>query len=179
MDALKGLAQLDDDSVDCLITSPPFYGLQDYGLESLIWDGINNNSNGNEQCEHEWGDLKSCSQLLSVETERISLIEHTCENSAVPGIKVNDPTSCGFIEIRRESQSEENIPQSNGKNFTTSRKSNPSNFATFPEELVETPILAGCPEKICEKCGIPKRQVKKVRNSNDAFNIRVRDVKED
>jgi len=27
------------------------------------------------------------------------------------------------------------------------------NFATFPEKLCETPILAGCPAQICTKCG--------------------------
>lgn len=29
-------------------------------------------------------------------------------------------------------------------------------FAVFPEELVETPIKAGCPEYTCSKCGIPQ-----------------------
>lgn len=28
-----------------------------------------------------------------------------------------------------------------------------AHFAVFPPALVETPILAGCPEKICQKCG--------------------------
>jgi DNA modification methylase len=31
-------------------------------------------------------------------------------------------------------------------------------FATFPEKLVETPILAGCPLKICKKCGKPRQK---------------------
>lgn len=31
-----------------------------------------------------------------------------------------------------------------------------AHFATFPEELVETPIKAGCPEAICKKCGKPR-----------------------
>lgn len=31
-----------------------------------------------------------------------------------------------------------------------------SHFAVFPEELVETPLKAGCPEYICKKCGKPR-----------------------
>ncbi|MFV0318359.1 MAG: DNA-methyltransferase [Microthrixaceae bacterium] len=33
-----------------------------------------------------------------------------------------------------------------------------AHFATFPEQLVERPILAGCPPKICTNCGAPWRQ---------------------
>jgi len=32
-----------------------------------------------------------------------------------------------------------------------------AHFATFPEKLVELPLLAGCPERICLVCGIPWR----------------------
>jgi DNA modification methylase len=31
-----------------------------------------------------------------------------------------------------------------------------AHFATYPEELCETPIKAGCPEAICQKCGKPR-----------------------
>tara|TARA_Y100000296_G_C5179814_1_gene263000 strand:- start:15038 stop:16495 length:1458 start_codon:yes stop_codon:yes gene_type:complete len=31
-----------------------------------------------------------------------------------------------------------------------------AHFAVFPEELVEIPILAGCPEYVCKECGKPK-----------------------
>ncbi len=48
-DSRELLAQLDDESVDCMITSPPYWGLRDYGLEPLIWDAV-------DGCEHEWGD---------------------------------------------------------------------------------------------------------------------------
>ncbi len=49
MEVRQGTRQLDDESIDCLITSPPYWGLRDYGLEPQIWDGDDN-------CEHEWGD---------------------------------------------------------------------------------------------------------------------------
>ena len=38
-----------DELVDCVVTSPPYWGLRDYGTEPKIWDG-------KEGCEHEWGD---------------------------------------------------------------------------------------------------------------------------
>jgi len=36
-----------------------------------------------------------------------------------------------------------------------------SHFAVFPEELCETPIKAGCPEFVCNKCGKPREKILK------------------
>jgi DNA modification methylase len=36
MDCLKGLKTLPDNSVDCCVTSPPYYGLRDYGIDGQI-----------------------------------------------------------------------------------------------------------------------------------------------
>ncbi|RLJ08584.1 MAG: hypothetical protein DRP12_00015 [Candidatus Aenigmatarchaeota archaeon] len=47
-DALEVLKKLPDESVDCIITSPPYWGLRNYGQETWrVWDGDPN-------CEHEW-----------------------------------------------------------------------------------------------------------------------------
>ncbi len=50
MDVLCALKQIPDESVDMQITSPPYWGLRDYGegTES-IWDG-------EKDCGHEWGE---------------------------------------------------------------------------------------------------------------------------
>lgn len=32
-DAIIGLRELGDETVDCCITSPPYYGLRDYGVD--------------------------------------------------------------------------------------------------------------------------------------------------
>ena len=45
---LDGLAQLEDESVNCIVTSPPYYGLRSYKTEPQIWDAA--------PCEHEWGE---------------------------------------------------------------------------------------------------------------------------
>lgn len=36
MDCLEGLKLLDDNSIDCCVTSPPYYGLRDYGVDGQI-----------------------------------------------------------------------------------------------------------------------------------------------
>ena len=45
------LQTLPSDSVDCMITSPPYFGLRAYGTSPVIWDD-------NGKCEHEWGKEK-------------------------------------------------------------------------------------------------------------------------
>ncbi len=45
-DVMEGLRQLPDESVHCVVTSPPYWGLRDYGVpgqigsESTIWEHI-------------------------------------------------------------------------------------------------------------------------------------------
>ena len=43
-DVLKGLAEMPDCSVQCCVTSPPYWGLRDYGTGE--WDG------GDPSCDH-------------------------------------------------------------------------------------------------------------------------------
>jgi site-specific DNA-methyltransferase (cytosine-N4-specific) len=45
---LETLRRMPDEFIDCVITSPPYYGLRSYGTEPQIWG----NHNG---CAHEWG----------------------------------------------------------------------------------------------------------------------------
>lgn len=35
-DAVCGLKELADESIDCCVTSPPYYGLRDYGHDGQI-----------------------------------------------------------------------------------------------------------------------------------------------
>lgn len=44
LEVLKGM---DAESVDCVITSPPYWGLRSYKTEPIVWDNHND-------CEHEW-----------------------------------------------------------------------------------------------------------------------------
>lgn len=38
-DCRELLRQLPDESVNCVVTSPPYWGLRDYGLPPLVWGG--------------------------------------------------------------------------------------------------------------------------------------------
>jgi len=44
---LQALKQLPDNSIDCIVTSPPYYGLRSYKDADTIWSE-------NPECEHEW-----------------------------------------------------------------------------------------------------------------------------
>jgi DNA modification methylase len=46
-DVREGLARLPDESVHCVVTSPPYWGLRNYNLPPQVWDG-------RPGCEHEW-----------------------------------------------------------------------------------------------------------------------------
>lgn len=46
IDVLRGM---EAESAQCVVTSPPYWGLRDYGLEGQVWDG-------DAECEHVWGD---------------------------------------------------------------------------------------------------------------------------
>jgi site-specific DNA-methyltransferase (adenine-specific) len=45
--SLEVLKKLPDESVNCVMTSPPYWALRDYGTEGMIWDGDKN-------CEHDF-----------------------------------------------------------------------------------------------------------------------------
>ena len=49
-DVLLRLKDLASESVDVCITSPPYWGLRDYGIAPVIWGSVNG-------CGHEWGDI--------------------------------------------------------------------------------------------------------------------------
>lgn len=46
---LNVLKKTESESVQMIVTSPPYWGLRDYGLEPVVWDDPGN-------CVHEWGD---------------------------------------------------------------------------------------------------------------------------
>ncbi len=46
-DVLYRLRHIPDDSVQCVVTSPPYWGLRDYGIPPGVWDA-------EPGCEHEW-----------------------------------------------------------------------------------------------------------------------------
>jgi len=47
-DCREMLRTLPDESVHCVVTSPPYWGLRDYGVPPTVWGG-------DPDCDHEWG----------------------------------------------------------------------------------------------------------------------------
>jgi len=77
-DALSILKQLPDESVSCVVTSPPYWALRDYGSETeVIWDG-------KEDCEHKF-EQDFCSKCgawkgqLGLEPDFNLYIKHLCD----------------------------------------------------------------------------------------------------
>jgi site-specific DNA-methyltransferase (cytosine-N4-specific) len=56
MDVLQGLAKLPSESVDCIITSPPYYGLRAYPNSETIWDEPWLDEKTLACFGHEWGE---------------------------------------------------------------------------------------------------------------------------
>ncbi len=47
-DVIEQLRLMEPESVHCVVTSPPYWGLRDYGLPGHVWGG-------EPDCDHEWG----------------------------------------------------------------------------------------------------------------------------
>lgn len=56
IDVLAGLRALPDDSIQTVVTSPPYWGLRDYKIASSIWGG-------NSSCEHQFEDETVSAEL--------------------------------------------------------------------------------------------------------------------
>lgn len=48
-DCLESLRDMPSESVQMVVTSPPYWSLRDYGIEPSVWGGDNS-------CSHDWGD---------------------------------------------------------------------------------------------------------------------------
>ena len=47
MGVREGLTKLEPESIDCVITSPPYWSLRDYGIPASVWGG-------DPECQHEF-----------------------------------------------------------------------------------------------------------------------------
>jgi DNA modification methylase len=51
---LSVLKQLESESIHCVVTSPPYWGLRDYGIEGQVWDSNLTNRQLIGKCKHGW-----------------------------------------------------------------------------------------------------------------------------
>lgn len=76
----------------------------------------------------------------------------------------SDKTKINYINPKTQEETRKKILSGVGRNKRTvwriSTQPFPeAHFAVFPEALVITPIKAGCPEFICEKCGVAREKI--------------------
>jgi DNA modification methylase len=86
-DVLDGLQSLPDESVHCVVCSPPYWGLRDYGTG--LWDG------GDPDCDHKGAPLIS---------DKSGLAGYTSENIKLRTFSVPQGDVCGKCGARRQDQ---------------------------------------------------------------------------
>ncbi|MEM3860751.1 MAG: DNA methyltransferase, partial [Candidatus Micrarchaeaceae archaeon] len=74
MHVLDALKQIADNSIDCIVTSPPYYGLRFYGKETnTIWDADPN-------CQHDFSIAKPMDLMHENRNNRIGTQEEVAAN---------------------------------------------------------------------------------------------------
>lgn len=263
-DVLQGLSEIDNDSIDCIITSPPYYQLRDYGFSEQwglektyqeyldkmisfmaeckrvikdsgsIWVNLGDSYSGNKEgnTSNKINDLVKINSNVSKKVTDIPdkcliLIPHRFAIRCVDELGLilrNDiiwakpngmPESVTdrfskkheffffFVKSKKyyfdldgvrgkHSQStidrckyptnilamndngnrpidKKNMVELNpsGKNpgdvadfwSITTKGSSEKHYATFNSELIDKPIVAGSPEFVCVKCGVPREKI--------------------
>lgn len=93
------MSELANESVQCVPTSPPFWGLRKYsGEQELVW--------GDNHCEHEWGNIKT---LLYEDDKR--RWQHTGSGSLTHKGEVDQGTFCQKCNAWRGSYGLEPTPE--------------------------------------------------------------------
>jgi DNA modification methylase len=255
-DTLEVLKTFPDEFVDCVITSPPYWGLRDYGVEGQIgqektpeeyveklvtifrevkrvlkktgtfWLNLGdsyagapagNKSHINNELfsagskgENYRDNLKQASQVKKNAFKNNGIkpkdiigipwrvafalqqdgwwlrqdIIWAKQNPTPESVKDRCTRSHEYIfllskspdyyfdseAIREETPNKKNIPSEIPEDTTIGHNKRDvwwvsvkpfkgAHFATFPKDLVEPMILAGCPEFICNKCGTPRERI--------------------
>jgi DNA modification methylase len=87
-DAMEQLRKLPDESVQVIVTSPPYYALRDYGNPPTVW-------RGDSECEHEWGEERTVRRTRSDNAGLVGLRGEHDRPSQVYLDKDRVGTSCG------------------------------------------------------------------------------------
>jgi DNA modification methylase len=233
-DWIEGLKEIQDETINMCITSPPYWGLRDYGIDGQLGieknpdTYINNLCNGFDQIKRVlkndgtcWINIADTYKNKSLMNIPFKLVIEMCNRgwihrntiiwhkpNAMPSSATDrfttdfeylffftknkkyyfdqqvEPMTDGSIARmkRGNSNNHKNIngvpgqtkhsmnqPRTNDKTRQTPTTRNMrtvwnistkglkgAHFAVYPPELIETPIKAGCPQFICNKCGKPR-----------------------
>ena len=192
------IKELDDKSIDCVVSSPPYFGLRDYGvngqfgLEKTYQEYIANTVKVFETFKPKlketatiwWnvGDSYKNKNLLMIPNRvaialqdagwfiRSEIIWH--KPNPMPESTKDRPTSCHekiwlitknkkyYYDAQsiKEPSTDSYEGKRNKRNVwtITTKPFKEAHFATFPPNLIEPCIKAGCPEKVCVECGKPQ-----------------------
>jgi site-specific DNA-methyltransferase (adenine-specific) len=68
-------------------------------------------------------------------------------------------SNSGLVRLKREGRTGHALGKNPGDVWTFATAGfRDRHFATFPKRLVERPLLASCPERVCRRCGAPWRR---------------------
>jgi len=88
LDILKTLPA---DSIDCIMTSPPYYGLRSYKADPTVWGG-------RADCEHKWEEEKA-TLIHENRNNCRGTQEDVCGQTGTAYIKKYDDTKAGFCSL--------------------------------------------------------------------------------
>ena len=96
-DCFKIMSEMDEQSVDLVVTSPPYWGIRSYEIDSKIWGGDSN-------CEHLWDNKNKCLKCdawkgeLGLEPHPQMFIKHLVEFGKLVS-RVLKPTGLFWLNL--------------------------------------------------------------------------------
>jgi DNA modification methylase len=86
-DVRRVLDSMPDNSIDCCVTSPPYWGLRDYGLASQVWGG-------DDGCRHHWGELERGKRKDILPADQTRLVSRASSTGRQDGAATNGGRFC-------------------------------------------------------------------------------------
>lgn len=89
-DVRDGLRALPGSSVHCVVTSPPYWGLRDYGTDPTVWGG-------DKSCAHEWVSSRYYTEKSAGKSSAANFTQAGDENAArVKESRWREDDTCGI-----------------------------------------------------------------------------------
>jgi site-specific DNA-methyltransferase (adenine-specific) len=85
---LEGLKKIEDKTIDCVITSPPYFGLRCYSTEPQVWGG-------KEECSHVWVEGKASGNHNFRPGKNGTVGNHRNREIWKGDIKIEECSKCG------------------------------------------------------------------------------------
>ena len=103
-DVRDGLRALPESSVHCVVTSPPYWGLRDYGTDPTVWGG-------DKSCAHEWVSARYYTEKSAGKSSAANFTQAGDENAArVKESRWREDDTCGLCGAWRGHLGLENTP---------------------------------------------------------------------